>query len=225
MDKDEISKEVFNKMKTYDSEFNKVLNEHKSFDIGYKYINPVFTKKKHKPGYIDEKIILYLSADLHTEKYKNSDILDIGTGTGYFPFICNTLGHTSSGLDIGGQPIFDKVCEILNVNVTIFKIEKFKPFVNTGLKYDLITAHRTCFNCHKEEGLWDVEEWMYFINDIFTNHLKNNGRLYINFNKEKKGDTFGKRILYKLFEGFFNNSTSIMITDLNKIKDNYEKIH
>ena len=37
-------------------------------------------------------------------------ILDIGTGPGYFPFICRKLGHKCLALDKPGYPFYERLC-------------------------------------------------------------------------------------------------------------------
>src|ERR1700674_5586280 len=81
-------------------------------------------------------------------------ILDLGTGTGLFPFVCQNLGHIASGLDLPGdlmrcpeREIFTQMPAVFGVTVTRFPIRAFTQIEGIG-SYDLITGFLVNFNNH-----------------------------------------------------------------------------
>jgi hypothetical protein len=122
-------------------------------------------------------------------------ILDLGTGAGLFPFVCQNLGHIASGLDLPGdlmrspeREIFTKMPAVFGVTVTRFPIRAFTPIESIGA-YDLITAFLVNFNNHKRSDEWRRGEWEYFIADLQT-HLNPGGRiaLLLNANVPRYGE-------------------------------------
>lgn len=227
MTKQEILKKTLTELDKVDGQLDKIRKKYKSSDRGQKYIAPT-RKGMARDGWVNEKLSHYFAASLDKPDFVNSKILDIGTGSGFFPFICNQQGHKAEGLDIDWAPVFNETVKVLNIKRHLFRIEKFKPFIQTGTKYDLITAHRTVFNCHRTPELWGADEWMHFMEDVFTNTLTNTGRVYIAFNVEPGHRKIGKEELIKLFDGFFIKSftkqTTILVDDINKLKENYKNL-
>jgi hypothetical protein len=122
-------------------------------------------------------------------------VLDLGTGTGLFPFVCQTFGHTANGLDLPGdlmrspeREIFTEMPAVFGVTVTRFPIRAFTPIEGIG-SYDLITAFLVNFNNHKKSDEWRREEWEYFIADLQA-HLNPAGRiaLMLNANVPRYGE-------------------------------------
>jgi hypothetical protein len=121
-------------------------------------------------------------------------ILDLGTGTGLFPFVCRVCGHAASGLDLPGQlmrsperEIFTKMPAAFDVTVERFPIHAFTPIEGIGT-YDLITSFLINFNNHHKSDEWGRAQWEYFISDLRT-HLNPGGRiaLMMNANLERYG--------------------------------------
>src|SRR5439155_1721110 len=58
---------------------------------------------------------------------------------------------------------------------------------------DLVTAHRICFHRigRVRDGVeWSPADWEFFINDIRTRLLNENGRLLLDFNPRPDGSSF-----------------------------------
>lgn len=128
-------------------------------------------------------------------------ILDIGTGAGYFPFVCHRNGHNVMATDVPGHGFYSSMIELLGVDRKEFFITRMVPFPDFGRRFDLVTAFAICFNCHATEGLWGVPEWRFFIDDMLERVLTRTGRLFLNFNREPNGEFFSED-LRKLFEGY-----------------------
>ena len=131
-------------------------------------------------------------------------VLDIGTGMGFLPFIFNQNGHSAYSIDqANGDKIFTKSIEILGVKRREFTVKKFINLITLGHKFNVINASLICFNQHGKEDLWQRNEWLYFLKDMYENQLADEGVLYLGFNAETSGRTFlGSDELYQFFEPF-----------------------
>lgn len=118
------------------------------------------------------------------EGSRNKNILDIGTGVGYFPYICNRFGHNAMAFDLGDYELFNDMIEMLGVNRPVYSIAPFEPIPDQGMKFDLITAFLICFNNHNKPGLWGIAEWEFFLYDLARNHLSESGEVFLHFNYE-----------------------------------------
>lgn len=145
---------------------------------------------------------------------KNPTLLDIGTGFGFIPFLAKHNNYCVEAIDIPQTPeIWNKATSILNLNITRYEIKKNMPLIKFKNKFDVISAFQICFNGHKTNNLWGIEEWVFFLKDIYLNHLKNNGVVFLGFNYENtlihdKIIELGKISLEEFFSPYF-------IKDLN----------
>jgi hypothetical protein len=73
---------------------------------------------------------------------------------------------------------------LFGITRTGFKVEPYKSLPDLGRRFDVITAHQICFNGHKTEKLWGVEEWDFFLDDLEENHLNPGGTIALEFNEE-----------------------------------------
>jgi SAM-dependent methyltransferase len=124
-------------------------------------------------------------------------ILDLGCGAGYFLYIAQLLGHSGLGLDMDRLPMFREITRLLGVRRVVQRIQAFRPLPSFGQKFDVITAFMVCFNDHKMPGLWGVQEWDFFLDDL-AKHLKPRGRVWLELNQEYDG-TFYTRELKEFF--------------------------
>jgi SAM-dependent methyltransferase len=129
---------------------------------------------------------------------KKMKILDIGTGNGYFPFICNYLGHYTESIDIGAIELYDLSIAALEVKRYKETIVAFKQ-LDINNKYDLITAFMICFNGHNSDSLWHIEEWKFFINSLGKNNLIDSGKIFLSLNQETNGNETINKSLFKYF--------------------------
>jgi SAM-dependent methyltransferase len=120
-------------------------------------------------------------------------ILDLGSGAGYFLYVCKHLGHDVLGFDTDREPLFGATTELLGVRRVIGRIERQTPLPDFGQTFDLVTAHRICF--HRigkvRDGVeWTTADWKFFIDDVRSNLLNDSGRLLLDFNPRPDGSSF-----------------------------------
>ena len=157
--------------------FYKIADEFRDFDPypGYsKYLNI-------KPWFMDNLWRCYI---LGLNNSKNKNILDIGTGNGYFPFICKKYGHTVRTIDIASNPLFNSLIELLEIPRREISVRSNEALPAFDVKFDLITGFHTYFNGHRTENVWTSTEWHFFLRDLKENHCNSNASAYFIINKE-----------------------------------------
>ena len=137
--------------------------------------------------------------ELGLDKSVRSSVLDLGCGAGYFLYCCKYLGHSVHGLDLPDYDFYRDMIALFGVSRTGFRIERYKNLPVLGRRFDVITAHQICFNGHKTENLWGVDEWDFFLNDIEENYLNPGGTIALEFNEEPSIGFYTKEVR-KYFE-------------------------
>ncbi len=124
--------------------------------------------------------------ELGLDNSPRASVLDMGCGAGYFLYCCRYLGHDVHGLDLPHYEFYKSMIALFEIQRTGFRIEPFKPLPDLGKRFDVITAHQICFNGHKSDHLWGVDEWDFFLSDLQSNHLNPGGTIALEFNEEPK---------------------------------------
>ncbi len=127
--------------------------------------------------------------DLELDLGARKRVLDIGSGSGYFLYICSLLGHDAVGIDLDNYPMFTETTQLLGVQRSIWRVQEFVPLPDLGPKFDVITAHMICFNGHKSEALWGPREWGFFLDDL-SRRLTRRGRIWLELNREFDGTCY-----------------------------------
>jgi SAM-dependent methyltransferase len=164
--------------------------EAKGFDrIRSRYANP--DDKTGWPKYVDAghwlKLAVRQARGLRLDRRKPLRILDIGSGAGYFLFVCRQFGHTVMGLDLDWPSMYAETFELMQISRRIWRIEPLQPLPDLGLRFDLVTGFAVCFNSHGSSQVWTVKEWEYFLNDVQKNVLAEQGEIYLELNPEPWG--------------------------------------
>ncbi len=68
---------------------------------------PGYSKYLDIRTHVDDKI--FEAYKLKLNKSRSLEILDIGTGTGYFPFVCNFYGHNPTSLDVDDIQMYNDI--------------------------------------------------------------------------------------------------------------------
>jgi SAM-dependent methyltransferase len=119
-------------------------------------------------------------------------ILDLGCGGGYFVATCRYLGHACHGTEVPPSRMslataaaYAEVTSALRIGPTIqLLISACAPLALPAMpsSYDLITAHKICFNDHMRAHPWSVPQWQFFITDA-RRYLAPGGRLVLELNE------------------------------------------
>jgi SAM-dependent methyltransferase len=183
--------------------------DHGQFDVyrdRYRDANPPpqgYSKYLDIHYWMAEKLMHVRRLNLHHSKPLR--ILDIGTGTGYFPLICSFYGHEVVAIDLDTIPMYNEICRFLKINRKTWRIEKYQNLPDLGMKFDLITAFMIKFNRHYQADQWSVDEWRFFVEDIRANQLVKNGRLFLGLNANKDGLDLDEDLM-KYFQSLGNKA-------------------
>jgi SAM-dependent methyltransferase len=137
-------------------------------------------------------IVKALLARLHDAPRRR--ILDLGCGGGYFVAVCRHLGHTCDATEVPETRLssatvvaYAAVRAALRIGPTIdLAIAANTPIEVAGIaphSYDLITAHKVCFNGHMRPSPWSTADWQFFVADI-CRFLAPGGRLVMELNED-----------------------------------------
>ncbi|HWY52722.1 MAG TPA: hypothetical protein VNW72_14690 [Chthoniobacterales bacterium] len=140
--------------------------------------------------------------DLWLDRASPMRVVDLGCGAGYFLYVAKFFGHDVLGFDTDHEPLFRATIALLDVPRLIGRIERQTPLPDLGRKFDLATAHRICFHRigRVRDGVeWSPADWEFFINDIRTRFLNENGRLLLDFNPRPDGSSFFTPELRRFF--------------------------
>ncbi len=172
-------------------------------------------EKTRYPKYLDVDGFLRMNIrraqDLRLNLGPPLRVLDLGSGGGYFLFVCRSLGHSGVGLDVGEPAMYGEMFELFELTRVLWRIEAFQPLPVLGERFDLITAFSICFNGHKSERIWGVREWEFLFDDLQQNFLKPGGRIYFDLNPEADGSS----VTPALHDFFLRRGASI---DRSKIR-------
>lgn len=110
-------------------------------------------------------------------------ILDLGSGCGFFPFICRQYGHHVECVDMGGIDIFDDMMEVFGLSRLNRTIKPMQPIDLPWSDFDLVTGLMIKFDQISETSRFGPMEWAFFYQDCATNYLKPHGSIFLEFNK------------------------------------------
>ena len=130
-------------------------------------------------GYMKEQMVRAILLRLNNA---NKAILDIGTGFGYFPYICEFFGNTATAIDVPDHALFDEVTRFLGVKKVFHTIEPLKPLPRFDRRFDLVTAFQVAFNRYDRGRPWEEQEWSFFLEDLFSNVLNKGGQVALEMN-------------------------------------------
>jgi SAM-dependent methyltransferase len=157
--------------------------------IRSKYANP--NDQKGWPKYVDAghrlELAIRQARSVQLDRRKPLRILDIGSGAGYFLFVCKQLGHRVLGLDLDWPPMYAETFEMMEMARCIWRIEPFQPLPDLGGRFDFLTGFAVCFNSHGSDHVWGIKEWEFFLDDVEKSVLSDSGEMYFELNPEPWG--------------------------------------
>ena len=148
----------------------------------------------HWPKYVDARRWLRLNIRRAQDLRLNIrrfplQILDLGSGGGYFLLVARYLGHSGLGLDIEDPPMYEDMFRVFGLERVTWRIEAFQELPELNKRFDLVTAFSICFNGHKTKDLWTPKEWGFLLNDLKRRFLKPAGEIFLGMNPEP-GDVY-----------------------------------
>jgi 2-polyprenyl-3-methyl-5-hydroxy-6-metoxy-1,4-benzoquinol methylase len=121
-----------------------------------------------------------IAKDLLLHKSRPLEILDIGSGFGYFAMACRDLGHNVMCIDKPNKYV-EKAARILCSQFELYKIAAYIPLPKWGA-FDLITTFGVNFH-EQSTGMWGDVEYA-FLADQLMPMLRDGGRWVLRPNKE-----------------------------------------
>lgn len=186
----------FNAVRTVKSVLNKIyLVQFSVYQEKYQNADPPPGSSK----YLDIEYwmieALYFLYRLNLSHSRPLNILEIGTGCGYFPYLCQYFGHSVVAIDLDIVPMYNEITSFLSIDRRVYKIQAFEHIPSFSSRFDLITAFSICFNNHNKSNLWGVNEWSFFPSDLTQNHLSKPGSIFLKLNAELEGGYYNAKLL------------------------------
>lgn len=148
--------------------------------------DPMFRMERNYSKYFDldqwfsYHARLLMVAGLH-ETDGPKRILDLGCGSGMFLFLCQCLGHTGAGLDIGSD-MYRRMAEILKVDWFNAPVLANTPLEADLTGFDMVTAIAIKFDRldwgPQSDEPWALDEWQFFLRDAAA-RLNPDGHVFI----------------------------------------------
>lgn len=177
------------------------LSQFRVYQERYKTYDPSPGSSKYltiRPWMKHKLMYFYL---LGLDKSMPLRILDLGTGTGYFPYICSLYGHKVITIDLDSDLMYNEVCKFLHIDRRTWRINPYEKLPDFETKFDLVTALMVTFNNRDRPDQWGVGEWKFLLEDIKRNRLTENGRIFLALNSNQDGTCYNAELL-KLFLDF-----------------------
>ena len=148
------------------AQVEQILSDHSAVDPGSHTVKYLDIETWLTPNI---RRVLNLGLDVKSDKR----ILDIGSGAGYFLYICKRLGHDALGLDVPDPTAawYGKMFRLYGVPRVIWYINPMEKLPDLGPPFDYVTGFMICFNQPKSENAWRIEQWRFFLDDL-QSHLK-----------------------------------------------------
>ena len=168
-----------------------------------------YTKYLNLKKYLHRAVVRVYQLDLPSEN--SLDILDIGTGTGYFPYVCEYFGHHCYCIDVDDIDMYNQITKYLQLRRVVHEIKALELLPVLPKRFDIITAHATNFNKYTRFlhcDAWGVQEWTFFMEDLRNNQLKKLGRIHLQINAGKDNIYFSEAVQSYFKEiGYVQGST------------------
>jgi len=128
-------------------------------------------------------------------------VLDIGTGAGYFPFVCRYYGHQTAAIDLDTTPMYNELVRLLGVDRVTWRVVPFVPLPDFPERFDCVTAMQLKFNTRPQGGPWGREEWGFFLEDLANRVAHPDAQVFLGFNADRSGVAVASDLAAFLREG------------------------
>jgi len=153
--------------------------------------------------------------DLGLDFGRRKRILDIGSGAGFFLYVCQKLGHDCLGLDFleGQDPkaaqFYTETFALFGLERVIWRVTPFVPLPDLGAPFDLVTAFMICFDDPLEKR-WKRAEWEFFMDDL-QSRMHPGGQIRLELNPGPENQIFhtGVRELFEDRGGIFEGPSRV----------------
>lgn len=158
-------------------------------------------------------IVKAMQSGLHTRAGQR--VLDLGHGGGYFVAVCRMLGHDCHGTEVPVAQLPPLAAEVYaEITAALgfhderrLRVVAYRPLELDGT-YDLICAHKLCFNDHRRPTEWGVPEWQFFVEDA-RRYLRPGGRLLLELNEHV--ERYGRLRWYdRALRGYFASAGDVL---------------
>jgi SAM-dependent methyltransferase len=109
------------------------------------------------------------------------DVLDIGTGSGNFCMVVQSMGHRALGTDVADE-WYDELCKVTGVERLVAPVVRGERYAPVDRRFDLITIMLPAFHRKRVNGkreYWSVEDWRQFLLGLVQDLLNPGGRIFI----------------------------------------------
>jgi hypothetical protein len=123
------------------------------------------------------------------------EIVDLGTGPGFFVAVAKYLGHRCIGYDLPLERLSSETAEAYQLFLSalrctndrhVLTVEAFRP-LNLPEQVNLISAGLICFNERPSGELWSRAEWDFFLGDA-ASYLNPGGQIFLELNADPRFD-------------------------------------
>jgi hypothetical protein len=117
---------------------------------------------------------------LNLDKQQPLNVLDIGTGTGYFPLTCRHLGHKVMTIDYLTEGVYQRLIRHFDIPQIDCGIMPFQKLPDLGERFDVVTAFAIAFSKRQDTGIiWGPKEWDFLMDDLRANLMNSGGVLWL----------------------------------------------
>lgn len=127
-------------------------------------------------------------------------IVDLGTGFGYFPLVCDSIGHTATGLDWDRWKVYEGISKDIRIDRREWVVTPDEPMPEIDMPVDVVTAFRPVFYYDFEhDTLWAEQKWNRFFRNL-ERQLHEQGTVYIGRNRLSDGQKSHFEVMAKYFK-------------------------
>jgi SAM-dependent methyltransferase len=140
-------------------------------------------------GYWAQRNVM-LAEWLDLDRSPPLDILDIGTGSGNFGMVAQSMGHRVVGTDVA-NPWYDELCRLTRVERVVAPVERGERYAPVDRRFDLVTIMLPAFHkksVGRSREHWSIEDWRLFLLGLVDDLLKPDGKIFILMPLDKDDD-------------------------------------